>query len=60
VFGWAGIGSLMLTAISSRDYTVVQSSLLLLVLFIMVVNLLVDISYGLVDPRVRAAQAEGR
>jgi peptide/nickel transport system permease protein len=60
VFGWAGIGSLMLTAISSRDYTVVQSSLLILVMFIILVNLLVDISYGFIDPRVRAAQSGAR
>jgi ABC-type dipeptide/oligopeptide/nickel transport system permease component len=53
VFGWSGIGSLMLTSISNRDYTVVQSSLLLLVLVFIAVNLAVDLSYGLIDPRVR-------
>jgi peptide/nickel transport system permease protein len=53
VFGWSGIGSLMLTSISNRDYTVVQSSLLLLVLVFIAVNLAVDLSYGFIDPRVR-------
>jgi peptide/nickel transport system permease protein len=53
VFGWAGIGTLMLTSISNRDYTVVQSSLLLLVTVFVLVNLLVDVSYGFIDPRVR-------
>jgi peptide/nickel transport system permease protein len=53
VFGWAGIGTLMLTSMSNRDYTVVQSSLLLLVTVFVVVNLLVDVSYGFIDPRVR-------
>jgi peptide/nickel transport system permease protein len=56
VFGWSGIGSLMLTSISNRDNTVVQSSLLLLVLVFIVVNLAVDLSYGFIDPRVRVRQ----
>jgi peptide/nickel transport system permease protein len=53
VFGWAGLGTLMLTSISNRDYTVVQSSLLLLVTVFVVLNLLIDVSYGFIDPRVR-------
>jgi peptide/nickel transport system permease protein len=53
VFGWAGIGTLMLTSISNRDYTVVQSSLLLLVSAFVLINLLIDVSYGFIDPRVR-------
>jgi peptide/nickel transport system permease protein len=57
VFGWAGVGTLMLQAIGSRDYKVIQSGLLLLVAVFIVVNLVVDISYGFVDPRVRAGRA---
>lgn len=53
VFSWPGVGSLMLDGIANRDYAVVQAGLLLLVLLFIVVNLLVDIAYGLLDPRIR-------
>jgi peptide/nickel transport system permease protein len=53
VFGWPGIGTLMLTSIGNRDYTVVQSSLLVLVMVFVIVNLIIDVSYGFIDPRLR-------
>lgn len=59
IFGWAGIGTLMLTSIGNRDYTVVQSSLFILVLVFVGVNLVVDVSYGFIDPRVRVNRAGG-
>jgi ABC-type dipeptide/oligopeptide/nickel transport system permease component len=59
VFAWPGLGTLMLTAIGNRDYAVVQGGLLLLVLIFIGVNLLTDISYGLLDPRIRLAGGRG-
>ena len=53
VFAWPGIGGLMLDGINNRDYAVVQAGLLFLVVLFVVINLLVDLTYGLIDPRVR-------
>jgi len=53
VFSWPGVGGLMLDGISNRDYAVVQGGLLLLVLMFIIINLLVDLTYALIDPRIR-------
>lgn len=53
IFSWPGIGKWMVDAISSRDYPVVQSGLLLIAILVMLVNLLVDLTYGLINPRIR-------
>ena len=55
VFAWPGLGTLMLSAVGNRDYVIVQACLLLLVTVFIVVNLLADISYGFLDPRIRLA-----
>lgn len=55
VFAWPGIGRLAVNAISIRDYPVIQCIVLLVALSVVVVNFLVDIAYGLLDPRVREA-----
>jgi peptide/nickel transport system permease protein len=57
VFSWPGVGGLMLDGISNRDYAVVQGGLLLLVLLFILINLLVDLTYALVDPRIRIGDA---
>ena len=53
VFAWPGVGRLILDGINSRDYLVIQGALLLLVMVYIVVNLLTDITYGFLDPRIR-------
>ena len=53
VFNWPGMGSLAFDAVSSRDYPVLQSVIMVLSTLIVLVNLAVDIAYGLVDPRIR-------
>lgn len=53
VFAFPGIGSFLVEAIKQRDYAVIQGFVLVIAVIIVVVNLLVDISYGLIDPRVR-------
>lgn len=55
IFGWPGIGQLMVQAISNRDYPVVQAAVAVVVLAFLVVNALVDISYSWIDPRLRRA-----
>lgn len=53
LFGWPGLGSLLISAIQARDYTVVQGGVLYLSLIFVGVNLMVDLLYAVVDPRVR-------
>jgi dipeptide transport system permease protein len=53
IFAWPGIGRWMVDAIYKRDYVVVQSSLLLVALIVMSVNLLVDVLYAVINPRIR-------
>ena len=55
VFSWPGIGSLTVEAITNRDFPLVQAAVLLFAATFVVVNLLVDVSYTFLDPRVRAA-----
>lgn len=53
VFAWPGMGRLMLQAVYTRDMAVVQAGVFVSALIIMGINLLVDISYSLLDPRIR-------
>lgn len=53
VFAWPGVGRLILGGLQNRDYTVVQGALLSLVFVYIFVNLVTDISYGFLDPRIR-------
>lgn len=53
VFGWPGFGRLLVTAIQARDYPLVQSAILVFGATLILLNLLVDLSLGLLDPRVR-------
>lgn len=52
VFAWPGVGRLVVTSIGLRDYPVVQASVIVLALILLIVNLLVDFLYTVVDPRV--------
>ncbi|WP_088319017.1 ABC transporter permease [Kineosporia sp. R_H_3] len=54
VFAFDGVGRFLNLAISNRDFSVIQGFILIIAVIVVVVNLLVDIAYGLVDPRVRA------
>jgi ABC-type dipeptide/oligopeptide/nickel transport system permease component len=53
VFAWPGIGRLLVQSIANRDYGVVQAILVLLVFFFLLLNLLVDLIYAVLDPRIR-------
>lgn len=55
VFGWPGMGSLLFSGILSRDYPVVMGVTVVIALAVLLTNLLLDVIYGLVDPRVRYA-----
>ncbi|MEO9122934.1 MAG: ABC transporter permease [Burkholderiaceae bacterium] len=53
VFNWPGLGTLAFDSISGRDYPVLQATVTVLAMLIVAANLLIDIAYGLVDPRIR-------
>ena len=53
VFSWPGVGREIFLAVGQRDWPVVMGGVIIIVLIVMIVNLLVDISYALLDPRIR-------
>ncbi|MDQ4215209.1 ABC transporter permease [Microbacterium capsulatum] len=55
VFAWPGMGVALISAVSQRDFAVVQAGLLVVVLLFVVVNVVVDLLYSLIDPRVKLA-----
>ena len=56
VFSWPGVGRLLVVAVSNRDLAVVQAVLLLVAATMVMANLIVDLLYGVLDPRLRIAQ----
>ncbi|MDR9390934.1 MAG: ABC transporter permease [Trueperaceae bacterium] len=53
VFTWPGVGRLLVDSILARDYPVVQGAVLVIAISFILVNLLVDLVYGVIDPRIR-------
>lgn len=53
IFAWPGIGRLIIDAINQRDYPVVQGGVIFLAIIMVVVNLIVDLSYSFIDPRIK-------
>lgn len=52
VFGWPGVGTLMVTAINGRDYPVIMGVTVLIAVAVLAANILTDLAYGLLDPRI--------
>jgi len=57
VFAWPGVGRLMIESINSRDTPMVLGCIVLLTIVFSVLNLLIDLCYGFVDPRIKATQS---
>jgi len=53
IFSWPGMGTLYLTAVGSRDVPLVMGLNLFIAVVVLAANLLTDLAYGLVDPRIR-------
>ena len=53
IFGWPGIGKLMIDSIMQRDFAVVQASILVTAIVILSINIIIDIAYAILDPRIR-------
>jgi len=56
IFAWPGVGKWLVDSIQRRDYPSVQGGILLVATTVMVVNLIVDVLYGLINPRIRHAR----
>jgi dipeptide transport system permease protein len=56
IFSWPGVGKWLIEAINRRDYPVLQGGMLMLGVVVMVVNLLVDVAYGVINPRIRISR----
>jgi ABC-type dipeptide/oligopeptide/nickel transport system permease component len=59
IFAWPGLGRLMIDAVGQRDYPLVQAVLLIMVMMFVLINLLMDLMYGLIDPRIRLSRGRG-
>jgi peptide/nickel transport system permease protein len=55
LFSWPGIGSLLVDSVLQRDIPAVQGSILVIVLFFLAINTMVDVAYAVIDPRIRYA-----
>jgi ABC-type dipeptide/oligopeptide/nickel transport system permease component len=53
IFGWPGVGRLLIQAINTRDYPLVQGCILFIAVTYVAMNLITDLTYGLLDPRIR-------
>jgi peptide/nickel transport system permease protein len=53
LFSWPGIGSLLVDSVSTRDIPVVQGTVIVIVLWFLVINMLVDVAYAAIDPRIK-------
>jgi peptide/nickel transport system permease protein len=53
IFGFPGIGKLMIDSILQRDFNVVLAAIMVTALAIFIMNILIDLAYGLLDPRIR-------
>jgi peptide/nickel transport system permease protein len=53
VFAWPGLGRLVYNSVAARDYPVIQGAILLIAVLFLVINLIVDLLYAVVDPRIR-------
>jgi ABC-type dipeptide/oligopeptide/nickel transport system permease component len=53
VFAWPGLGRLMIDSIQIRDYTMIQAVVVVYAVLMLTINLLVDVLYAVIDPRVR-------
>jgi len=60
VFSYPGLGTLLFNAIGTNDYPVIQAITLILTMAMLLANFLVDLVYGIIDPRIRAAQTGDR
>jgi peptide/nickel transport system permease protein len=58
IFSYPGLGSTILTAVLGRDYPLISATTLIITLMVLIANFLIEILYGFIDPRIKAAQSD--
>jgi peptide/nickel transport system permease protein len=58
IFSYPGLGSTILTAVRGQDYPLISATTLIITLMLLIANFLIEILYGFIDPRIKAAQAD--
>jgi peptide/nickel transport system permease protein len=58
IFAWPGVGRLLVTSVTSRDLAIVQALIMLVAFTMVVANLLIDLAYGWLDPRIRVSSQQ--
>jgi peptide/nickel transport system permease protein len=58
IFSYPGLGLTLLTAVRGQDYPLISASTLLITVMVLSANFLIEILYGLIDPRIKAAQSD--
>jgi peptide/nickel transport system permease protein len=58
VFSYPGLGTTMLSAITGGDYPLISAVTFIITIMVLIANFLIEILYGLIDPRIKAAQAD--
>jgi len=58
IFSYPGLGSTLLKAVTGQDYPLISASTLIITLMVLAANFLIEIIYGFIDPRIKAAQAD--
>jgi peptide/nickel transport system permease protein len=58
IFSYPGIGATILTAVRGQDYPLISATTLFITLMVLIANFIIEILYGFIDPRIKAAQAD--
>jgi peptide/nickel transport system permease protein len=58
IFGYPGLGTMLLRAVKEGDYPLISASTLIITIMVLITVFLLDIIYGLIDPRIKASQYE--
>ena len=58
IFAWPGVGRLLVTSVTARDLAIVQALIMLVAFTMVTANLLIDLAYGWLDPRIRVSSQQ--
>jgi peptide/nickel transport system permease protein len=58
IFSYPGLGSTILTAVRGQDYPLISATTLIVTVMVLLANFLIEILYGFIDPRIKAAQSD--
>jgi len=58
IFSYPGLGSTILTAVMGRDYPLISATTLIITIMVLSATFIIEIVYGLIDPRIKASQAD--